>query len=144
MRSVLGMAVVTAVFAGTLVGGLHHTGALDPEMLRGPKEDHPGAARAGWKTHHVPQAGFSIQLPPDWRGAPANGKVVFRALDGKKAHATLTVTAASTRGQVRADTPTTKHFRRGAHTLTFTTTPRLAAFYARVFQTAADSFRAQR
>jgi hypothetical protein len=141
MRSAFAFAAVTAVFAGTLVGGLSYTGALDPDMLRGPREDHPGAARAGWKTHSLTAAGFSIQLPPEWVGVRPTGHVVFEERKGKKVLASLTVVRA--RGETNLpQSPTTKAFRRGSHVLTFTTSPQFAASYARVFEQAANSFRA--
>jgi hypothetical protein len=140
MRSVFAFAAVTAVFAGTLVGGLSYTGALDPDMLRGPKEDHPGAARAGWKTHAVPSAGFSIQLPPAWVGVSPSGTVVFEERDGSKVLASLRVVAAKGKPEL-PQTATTKAFQRGRHVLTFTTSERFAASYARVFEHAAESFR---
>jgi hypothetical protein len=140
MRSAAAIVVITAIFAGTLVGGLHYTGALDPEMLRGPKEDHPGAARAGWKTHSVPAAGFSIQLPPEWVGVRPTGKVVFEEREGKKLVASLTVVEAK-KGARLPESATTRAFRRGRHVLTFTTSTRFAASYARVFEHAANSYR---
>jgi hypothetical protein len=140
MRSIAAMAALTALFVGTLVGGLRYTGALDPAMLRGPQEDHPGSGRAGWKTHSLPSEGFSIQLPPEWEGAPEAGKVVFRAMDGKKVVASLTVVR-SDDGLRQTQSATMKGFVRGQHVLTFTTTQRLAASYARVFEEAANSFR---
>jgi hypothetical protein len=139
MRSAFAFAAVTAVFVGTLVGGLNYTGALDPDMLRGPKEDHPGAARAGWKTHSLAAAGFSIQLPPEWVGVKPTGKVVFEERKGKKVLASLTVVEAE--GAAKLQSPTTKAFRRGSHVLTFTTSPQFAASYARVFEQAAETFR---
>jgi hypothetical protein len=140
MRSAFAFAAVTAVFAGTLVGGLSYTGALDPDMLRGPKEDHPGAARAGWKTHSVPAAGFSIQLPPAWVGVSPTGKVVFEERKGKRVLASLSVVESS--GSVELpQSVTTKAFRRGRHVLTFTTTPKHAASYSRVFEQAAETYR---
>jgi hypothetical protein len=140
MRSAFAFVVVTAIFAGTLVGGLSRTGALDPEMLRGPKEDNPGTARAGWKTHSLTAAGFSIQLPPEWVGVKLTGKVVFEERDGKKVLASLTVAEATGSAEL-PKSPTRKAFDRGHHVLTFTTTPRFAALYARVFEHAADSYR---
>jgi len=140
MRSAFAFAAVTAVFAGTLVGGLNYTGALDPEMLRGPKEDKPGAARAGWKTHSLAAAGFAIQLPPEWVGVSPRGKVVFEERKGKKLLASLTVVKAGGQSSL-PQSPTTKAFRRGSHVLTFTTSPRFAAAYARVFEQAAETFR---
>lgn len=141
MRSAFAFAAVTAVFAGTLVGGLSYTGALDPAMLRGPKEDNPGAARAGWKTHSLAAAGFSIQLPPEWVGVRPTGKVVFEERDGKTLVASLTVVEAKENARLPQGA-TTKTFRRGRHHLTFTASPRYAASYARVFEHAAESFRA--
>jgi hypothetical protein len=140
MRSAFAFAAVTAVFAGTLVGGLSYTGALDPAMLRGPKEDQPGAARAGWKTHSLAVAGFSIQLPPEWIGVKPTGKVVFEERKGKKVLASLTVVEAEGAAKL-AQSPTTKAFRRGSHVLTFTTSPQFAASYARVFEQSAETFR---
>jgi hypothetical protein len=140
MRSAAAIAAVTAVFAGTLVGGLSYTGALDPEMLRGPKEDHPGAATAGWKTHSLPAAGFSIQLPPDWTAAQPAGKVVFEERDGEKVVAALTVVRSDSKQPAPKGTEV-KRFETGGHVLTFSTSPRHAAAYARVFEHAAESFR---
>ena len=142
MRSAFAFAAVTAVFAGTLVGGLSYTGALDPAMLRGPKEDRPGAARAGWKTHSVPTAGFSIQLPPEWHGAPGKDAFVFRAHEGKAVVATLTVVP-SDQPLGRKESATTRRFVRGDHELTFSTSQRFATSFARIFEQAADTFRAQ-
>lgn len=143
MRSAFAFAAVTAVFAGTLVGGLSYTGALDPDMLRGPKEDHPGAARAGWKTHSLAAAGFSIQLPAEWVGVKPTGKVVFEERKGKRVLASLTVVKA--RGETNLpQSPTTKAFRRGTHVLTFTTSPQFAASYARIFEQAAETFRVRK
>ncbi|MGH3080977.1 MAG: hypothetical protein ACRDNH_07555 [Gaiellaceae bacterium] len=141
MRSAFAFAAVTAVFAGTLVGGLNYTGALDPAMLRGPKEDKPGAARAGWKTHSLAAAGFSIQLPPEWVGVNPTGKVVFEERKGKKVLASLTVAEADGASSLPQQSPTTKAFRRGKHVLTFKTSQRFAASYARVFEQAAETFR---
>jgi hypothetical protein len=141
MRSAAAFAAVTAVFAGTLVGGLSYTGALDPEMLRGPKEDHPGEARAGWKTHSLPAAGFSIQLPPAWHGVEPAGKVLFQEFDGKKAVASLTVVQSGR--QKSSATPkgmAVKRFDVEGHVLTFSTSTRRAAAYTRVFEQAAKSF----
>jgi hypothetical protein len=140
MRSAAAFAAVTAVFAGTLVGGLSYTGALDPEMLRGPKEDHPGEARAGWKTHSLPAAGFSIQLPPAWRGVKPAGEVLFQEFDGKKAVASLTVVQS---GRQKSATPqgmAVKRFDVEGHVLTFSTSTRRAAAFTRVFEHAAESF----
>lgn len=141
MRSAAAIAAVTAVFAGTLVGGLSYTGALDPELLHGPKEDGPGAARAGWKTHSLPAAGFSIQLPPAWHSVKPKGKVVFQELDGKKVAASLTVvkakrrpTSAPPRGMA------VKRFDLEGHVLTFSTSLRRSASYSRIFENAAESF----
>jgi hypothetical protein len=140
LRSVAAMAVVTALFAGTLVGGLHHMNALDPAMLKGPKEDHPGAATYGWKTHSLPAAGFSIMLPREWSAVSPHGKVVFHERGGKKVVATLTVVKIKAEKDL-PQTPTTKAFRRGSHVLTFKTSERLAAAHARMFEHAARSFR---
>lgn len=141
MRSAAAIAAVTAVFAGTLVGGLSYTGALDPAMLRGPKKESSGAVRAGWKTHSLPAAGFSVQLPPEWHGVKPAGKVVFQELDGKQVVATLTVvksgrslTSAAPRGR------TVKRFNVDGHVLTFSTSLRRSASYTRVFEHAAESF----
>jgi hypothetical protein len=138
MRSVAAMAAVTALFAGILVGGLSYTGALDPALLRGAKEDHPGAARAGWKTHS--QAGFSIQLPAEWALAKAKPSVVFEARDGKAVTASLTVAKAG-KGVAEKDSATVKRFVRGDRALTFRTSQEFAASYSRVFDQAADTFR---
>jgi hypothetical protein len=140
MRSAFAFVAVAAIFAGTLVGGLNYAGALDPAMLRGPKEDKPGAARAGWKTHSLAAAGFSIQLPPEWVGVSPTGKVVFEERKGKKVLASLTVAEADGPSSL-PQSPTTKAFRRGSHVLTFTTSPQFAASYARVFEQAAETFR---
>ena len=141
MRSAAAIAAVTAVFAGTLVGGLSYTGALDPEMLQGPKEDHPGAARAGWKTHSLPAAGFSIQLPPNWDGVKPDGKVVFQEFDGKKAVASLTVVRSGRETSSAASQGmAVKRFEVEDHLLTFSTSVRRWASYARVFEEAAQSF----
>lgn len=140
LRSVAAMAVVTALFAGTLVGGLHHMNALDPAMLKGPKEDHPGAATYGWKTHSLPAAGFSIMLPPEWSAVSPHGKVVFHERAGKKVVAKLTVLKAKTETKLPR-TPTRTAFRRGGHVLTFETSERFAAAHARMFEHAARSFR---
>jgi hypothetical protein len=139
LRSVVAMAVVTALFAGTLVGGLHHMGALDPAMLTGPKEDHPGAATYGWKTHSLPAAGFSIKLPPEWHAVSPHGKVVFQERDGKTVVATLTVVSAKSEAKLR-QSATRKAFVRGDRVLTFATSERLAASHARIFEHAARSF----
>jgi hypothetical protein len=142
MRSVAAFAAVTAVFAGTLVGGLSYTGALDPAMLRGPQEDHPGAATAGWKTHSLPAAGFAMQLPPAWRLVQPTGKVVFHERDGKKVVASLTVTQSEVSKTAPAPKgKAVKRFEVDGHVLTFSTSSRLAASYARVFEHAAESFR---
>jgi hypothetical protein len=140
LRSVAAMAVVTALFAGTLVGGLHYMGALDPAMLKGPKEDHPGAATYGWKTHSLPAAGFSIMLPREWSAVTPHGKVVFHERAGKRVVATLTVVQAKGAKPTK-ESAGTKAFRRGDHVLTFATPQRFAAAHARMFQHAADSFR---
>jgi hypothetical protein len=141
MRSVAAMAAVTALFAGILVGGLSYTGALDPALLRGAKEDHPGAARAGWKTHSLPKSGFSIQLPPEWEMTKVNRTaVVFEALDGKAVLASLTVAAAA-KGARENQAAATKRFVRGDRTLTFKTTRDSAASYSRVFTQAAETFK---
>lgn len=141
MRSAAAIAAVTAVFAGTLVGGLSYTGALDPELLHGPKEDGPGAARAGWKTHSLPVAGFSIQLPPAWQGTKPAGKVVFQELDGKKAVASLTVVRSGRQASSPVPHGTAvKRFEVENHVLTFSTSTRRAASYTRVFEHAAESF----
>jgi len=140
LRSVAAMAVVTALFAGTLVGGLHYMGALDPAMLKGPKEDHPGAATYGWKTHSLPAAGFKIMLPPEWSAVTPHGKVVFQERAGKKVVATLSVVKAKHATKLPR-TATTRAYRQGEHVLTFTTSQRLAAAHARMFEYAARSFR---
>ena len=140
LRSVAAMAVVTALFAGTLVGGLHYMGALDPAMLKGPKEDHPGAATDGWKIHSLPAAGFSIMLPREWSAVSPHGKVVFHERAGKEVVATLTVVEAKGATKPK-ESATTKGYLRGEHVLTFATSQRFAAAHARMFQHAADSFR---
>jgi hypothetical protein len=141
MRSAAAMAAVTAVFAGTLVGGLSYTGALDPELLRGPDEDGPGA-RAGWKTHSHPAAGFSIQLPPAWRRVSPTGRVRYQEREGKQVVASLSVERRSARGLKRAPRGMmVKRFVRGDHVLTFSTPVDRAASYTRVFEHAAASFR---
>ena len=115
-------------------------GALDTAMLKGPKEDHPGAATYGWRTHSLPAAGFSIMLPPQWSAVSPHGKVVFHERAGKRVVATLTVVKA--KGETKlAKTPTKRAFRQGDHVLTFVTSERLAAAHARVFEHAARSFR---
>jgi len=140
VRSVAAIAVVTSLFAGTLVGGLHYAGALDPAMLKGPKEDHPGTATYGWKTHRLPAAGFSIKLPPEWHAVSPHGKVVFHERAGKKVVATLTVVPA--KGEAKLpQSATRKAFLRGDRVLTFATSERLAALHARMFEHAARSFR---
>jgi hypothetical protein len=140
LRSLAAMAVVTALFAGTLVAGLHYMNALDPAMLKGPKEDHAGAATYGWKTHRLSAAGFSIMLPPEWSAVSPHGKVVFHERAGKKVVATLTVVTAKA-GTKLPQTATMKAFRRGGHVLRFETSQRLAAARARTFEHAARSFR---
>jgi hypothetical protein len=140
MRSVAAMAAVTALFAGTLVGGLSYTGALDPDMLRGPKEDHPGAARAGWLTHSLKHAGFSIQLPPEWQLVKASPEVVFEAREAKDVVASLTVTKAP-RDAREVQAAATKSFVRGDRLLTFRTTARNAASFSRVFAQAAETYK---
>jgi hypothetical protein len=144
MRSAFAIAAVTAVFAGTLVGGLSYTGALDPAMLRGPKEDHPGAARAGWKTHSLPAAGFSIQLPPKWEGVNPTGKVVFQEREGKQVVASLMVVRSAQSASSATPAPrgmAVKRFVLQDHVLTFSTSQRRSASYTRVFEHAAKSFR---
>ena len=142
MRSAAAIAAVTAVFAGVLVGGLSRTGALDPALLKGAKEDHPGAATAGWKMHSLPAAGFAVSLPPEWRLVRPNGKVLFEERDGQKLRASLTVAPADGSGAQRAPRGTVaKRFAVEDHVLTFSTTTRLAASYQRVFEHAAGSFR---
>ncbi len=145
MRSAAAIAAVTAIFVGTLVGGLSRTGALDPAMLAGAKEDHPGAAMEGWKTHSLPAAGFSIQLPPEWRVTTPAGKVLFQELAGKQARASLTVALADGSGARPAPRgAVVKRFSVDDHVLTFSTSARYAASYKRVFEHAADSFRTLR
>jgi hypothetical protein len=139
MRSAAAMAAVTALFAGTLFGGLSYTGALDAATLRGAKKDDP--ARAGWLTHSHAAAGFSIQLPPRWRLAKAHPYVVFEARKGKRVVASLTVTRAPT-GAREVQSAATKTFVRGDRLLTFRTTPRRAASLSRIFREAAKSFEA--
>jgi hypothetical protein len=124
LRSVAAMTVVTALFAGTLVGGLHYM----------------GAATYGWKTHSLPAAGFSIMLPPEWSAVSPHGKVVFHERTGRKVVATLTVVPAKGATKPK-ESATTKAYLRGEHVLTFATSQRFAAAYARMFQHAADSFR---
>jgi hypothetical protein len=140
MRSAAAFAAVTAVFAGTLVGGLSYTGALDPEMLRGPKEDHPGAARAGWKTHSLPAAGFSIQLPPAWQTTKPAGEILFEELEGKKAVASLTVVRSRESSSAAPQGTAVKQFEVEGHLLTFSTSTRRAAAYTRVFEEASKTF----
>jgi hypothetical protein len=139
MRSAAAMAAITALFVGTLVGGLVYLGALDPAMLLG--EDHAGAARAGWKTHSLEAAGFSIQLPPEWELSRAAPAVVFEARDGKRVVATLTVARAPKHAH-KVRSAATKRFLRGERLLTFETTRRKAASFARVFNEAAATFKA--
>jgi hypothetical protein len=142
MRSAFAFAAVTVIFAGTLVGGLSYTGALDPDMLYGPKEDHPGAATAGWKTHSLPAAGFAIKLPPKWTGVRPTGTVVFEQREGKKVLASLTVVRS--KEATKAKAPRGMHVKRfevDGHVLTFSTSSHLAASYSRTFEHAAKSFR---
>jgi hypothetical protein len=142
MRSAAAIAAVTAVFAGVLVGGLSRTGALDPALLQGTKEDHAGAGTVGWKMHSLPAAGFAVKLPPEWRLVTPSGKVQFEERDGRKPLASLTVAPADGSGAQRAPRGmVSKRFAVDDHVLTFTTTTRLAASYRRVFEHAADSFR---
>jgi hypothetical protein len=96
---------------------------------------------AGWKTHSVPAEGFAIQLPPEWVGVNPTGEVVFEERKGKKVLASLRVVEAQGEGELAKD-PTKRAFRRGRHVLTFTTTPEHAASYSRVFEHAAESYRA--
>jgi hypothetical protein len=141
MRSVAAMAAVTALFAGILVGGLSYTGALDPALLRGAKEDHAGAARAGWETHSLPKSGFSIQLPPGWEMTKVNrAVVVFEEHEGKAVLASLTVAPAA-KGAHQEQAPTSKRFLRGDRALTFETSPKLAASYSRVFDQAVETYK---
>jgi hypothetical protein len=63
LRSLAAMAVVTALFAGTLVAGLHYMNALDPAMLKGPKEDHAGAGKKVVATLTVVTAKAGTKLP---------------------------------------------------------------------------------
>lgn len=142
MRSAAAIAAVTAVFAGTLVGGLSYTGALDPAMLAGPAEDHAGAATAGWKTHSLPAAGFSIQLPPEWTRAQPAGKVVFEEREGRKVVASLSIVRSGQSSSGAAPRRlVVKRFEADGHVLTFSTSPRRLAAYTRVFEHAAKSFR---
>jgi hypothetical protein len=139
MRSAAAMAAITALFAGTLLGGLSYLGALDAALLRGSNQDRP-AARAGWKTHSVEAARFSIELPPDWELAKASPVVVFEARDGKKVRATLTV-ARAPRNAREIQSASKKRFLRGERLLTFETTRRKAASFATVFVLAAETFK---
>lgn len=139
MRSAAAMAAITALFAGTLLGGLSYLGALDAALLRGSNQDR-SAARAGWKTHSVEAAGFSIELPPDWELAKAAPAVVFEARDGKKVRATLTV-ARAPRNAREIQSASKKRFLRGERLLTFETTRRKAASFANVFVLAAETFK---
>jgi hypothetical protein len=143
MRSAAAMAAVTALFAGTLVGGLSYLEALDPAMLRGPQKDQPGAARAGWRTRSLEAAGFSIQLPPEWELANATPVVVFEARKGKEVLATLRVAPAAANARERRSAAR-KTFLRGGRTLTFETTPRRAPRFAEVFAEAAATFKSTR
>jgi hypothetical protein len=136
MRSVAAMAAVTALFVGTLVGGLSYTGALDAATLRGAKKD---PARANWLTHSHAAAGFSIQLPPRWQLAKAHPYVVFEARKGKKVVASLTVTPAL-KGAREVQSAATRSFLRGDRLLTFRTTSRRAGSFSRLFREAAESF----
>jgi hypothetical protein len=139
--SVAAMVAVTALFAGILVGGLSYTGALDPALLHGAKEDHPGAARAGWETHSLPKSGFSIQLPPGWEMTKVNRSVVvFEEHKGKAVLASLTV-ARALKGAQEGQAPTSKRFLRGDRALTFKTSQELAASYNRVFDQAAGTYK---
>jgi hypothetical protein len=137
MRSVAAMSAVTALFVGTLVGGLSYSGALDAATLRGAKKDDP--ARAGWLSHSHAAAGFSIQLPPRWQLAKAHPYVVFEARQGKRVVASLTVTRAP-KGAHEVQSAATRSFLRGDRLLTFRTAPRRAASFSRVFREAAESF----
>jgi hypothetical protein len=135
MRSAAAMAAVTALFAGTLVGGLSYLGTLDAAMPGGANPDRP-AVRAGWKTHSVEAAGFSIELPPDWELAKAAPAVVFEARDGKEVRATLTVAQAPKNAR-EVQSAAKKRFLRAERLLTFETTRRDAASFSRVFTEAA-------
>lgn len=135
MRSVAAIAAVTALFVGTLVGGLSYTGALDAATLRGAKKD--DQARAGWLSHAA--AGFSIQLPPRWQLAKAHPYVVFETRKGKRVVASLTVTRAP-KGAREVQSAAVRSFLRGDRLLTFRTAPRRAASFSRVFREAAESF----
>ena len=142
MRSAAAIAAVTVVFVGVVVGGLSRTAALDPELLKGAKEEHAGAATAGWKTHSLPAAGFAIQLPPEWQVVTPSGKVRFEEQRRGNVLASLTVRPAD--GSGAGPTPrgmVVKRFAVADHVLTFSTSTRLAASYTRVFEHAAKSFR---
>ena len=141
MRSVAAMAAVTALFAGILVGGLSYTGALDPALLRGAKDDPVGAARAGWETHSLPKSGFSIQLPLGWEMTKVNQTVVvFQEHKGKTVLASLTVAPAA-KGAPEKLAPTSRRFLKGDRALIFTTSQQLAASYGRVFDQAAETYK---
>jgi hypothetical protein len=138
MRSAASMAAVTALFLATLLGGLSYTGGLDPALLRG-RKDHAGEERAGWTTRSMESAGFSIQLPPAWELKKAGRVVVFQARDGKAVLATLSVSPAPKRTRAVRSVGT-KRYLRGERLLTFRTTGRRAASFARVFDLAAATF----
>src|SRR5262245_24213862 len=138
MRSAASMAAVTALFVATLFGGRSYTGRLDPALLRG-RKDHAGEKRAGWKTRSMESAGCSIQLPPAWELKKAGRVVVFEARDGKTVLATLSVSPAPKRTRTVRSVGT-KRYLRGDRLLTFSTTSRRVASFARVFDLAASSF----
>jgi hypothetical protein len=140
MRSAAAFAAVTALFAGTLVGGLHYMGAFDPSMLRGPQNDHLGQGRSGWKIHNHARAGYSIQLPPKWEAVEVDGVTAFRELDRKR-HVVARLSIVTSEGAERRPTPDAAvRFIREGHILTFWASRRLAA-HSRVFEEAAESFR---
>jgi hypothetical protein len=66
--------------------------------------------------------------------------VVFEEREGKKVLASLTVLEAKGKPEL-PQTATSKAFHRGRHVLTFTTSERFAASYARLFEHAAESYR---
>jgi hypothetical protein len=140
MRSAAAFAAVSALFAGTLVGGLHYMGALDPSMLRGPQDDHLGKGRSGWKIHSHARAGYSIQLPPKWQAVEVDGLTAFRELDRKRQVVARLTIVPSDDASRRATPDSAMRFIRDGHVLTFWTSGRLAA-HSRVFEEAAESFR---
>jgi hypothetical protein len=140
MRSAAAFAAVFALFAGTLVGGLHYMGAFDPSMLRGPRDDHLGEGRPGWKIHSHARAGYSIQLPPRWEAVEVDGLTAFRELDRKRQVVARLTIVPSDGGRPRATPDSAMRFIRDGHVLTFWTSGRRAA-HSRVFEEAAESFR---